>query len=144
MRFATTFSSPVGLLTLASDGQSVTGLWLEGQKYFGAGLPDTIQEKDLPVFEATRAWLDAYFAKAPLPPLPPLSPASAPPSALPDVSLPVVALPIRSWERSPAPHSTARHAAAAPIRRQGTRFLVRPAAGEAASSIRSSSIRPRI
>ena len=78
MRFATTFSSPVGLLTLASDGQSVTGLWLEGQKYFGAGLPDTIQEKDLPVFEAARAWLDAYFAKAPLPPLPPLAPQGSP------------------------------------------------------------------
>ena len=55
--FRTAIPSPVGLLTLASDGRAVTGLWLEGQKYFGAGLPDAVQEKDLPVFEAARAWL---------------------------------------------------------------------------------------
>lgn len=72
--FRTAIPSPVGLLTLASDGRAVTGLWLEGQKYFGAGLPDAVQEKDLPVFEAARAWLESYFAKAPLPPLPPLAP----------------------------------------------------------------------
>ena len=28
----TTFASPVGELTLASDGTALTGLWLEGQK----------------------------------------------------------------------------------------------------------------
>ena len=72
--FRTAIPSPVGLLTLASDGRAVTGLWLEGQKYFGAGLPDAVQEKDLPVFEAARAWLESYFAKASLPPLPPLAP----------------------------------------------------------------------
>lgn len=65
--FRTAIPSPVGLLTLASDGRAVTGLWLEGQKYFGAGLPDAVQEKDLPVFEAARAWLGSYFAKAPFP-----------------------------------------------------------------------------
>ena len=43
--FRTAIPSPVGLLTLASDGRAVTGLWLEGQKYFGAGLPDAIKEK---------------------------------------------------------------------------------------------------
>ena len=31
----TTYASPVGELTLASDGTALTGLWLEGQKYFG-------------------------------------------------------------------------------------------------------------
>ena len=78
MRFTTTLSSPVGLLTLASDGGAITGLWLEGQKYFGAGLSDTVQEKDLSVFEDARAWLEAYFAKASLPPLPPLSTQGSP------------------------------------------------------------------
>ena len=53
--YLTTLPSPVGTLTLAADGTALTGLWLEGQKYFGAGLPDTVQEKDLSVFrEATR------------------------------------------------------------------------------------------
>ena len=31
----TTYASPVGELTLASDGTALTGLWLEGQKHFG-------------------------------------------------------------------------------------------------------------
>ena len=78
MRFVTTLPSPVGLLTLASDGTALTGLWLEGQKYFGAGLSDTVQEKTLPVFAAAGAWLKAYFSRAPLPPLPPLSPQGSP------------------------------------------------------------------
>ena len=38
MMYRATIPSPVGILTLASDGQALTGLWLEGQKYFGAGL----------------------------------------------------------------------------------------------------------
>ena len=38
MMYRATIPSPVGLLTLASDGQALTGLWLEEQKYFGAGL----------------------------------------------------------------------------------------------------------
>ena len=78
MRFVTTLPSPVGRLTLASDGEAITGLWLEGQKYFGAGLSDTVQEKTLPVFAAAGAWLKAYFSRAPLPPLPPLSPQGSP------------------------------------------------------------------
>lgn len=70
--------SPVGMLTLSSDGTALTGLWLDGQKYFGAGLPNAVKENDLPVFEQVSAWLDAYFAKAPLPALPPLAPQAAP------------------------------------------------------------------
>lgn len=55
--------SPLGRLTLASDGASLTGLWLEGQKYFGAGLPaDAAPVEDLPVFREARRWLDRYFA----------------------------------------------------------------------------------
>lgn len=78
MCFVTTLPSPVGLLTLASDGTALTGLWLEGQKYYAAGLAATAKEKSLSVFDAARDWLDAYFARAPLPPLPPLSPKGTP------------------------------------------------------------------
>ena len=28
------YSSPIGRLTLSGDGTSITGLWIEGQKYF--------------------------------------------------------------------------------------------------------------
>lgn len=55
--------SPAGLLTLASDGLSLTGLWLENQKYFGSTLPEICQPApSLPIFRETARWLDAYFA----------------------------------------------------------------------------------
>ena len=75
MTYVTTLPSPVGKLTLSSDGQALTGLWLEGQKYFCAGLPTDVKEKDLPVFHQAEAYLTAYFSGASLPPLPPLAPA---------------------------------------------------------------------
>lgn len=68
-------ASPLGELTAASDGVSLTGLWLPGQKYFAAGLGKDVQElPDLPVFLRTRDWLAAYFSGAPLPQMPPLAP----------------------------------------------------------------------
>ena len=61
MDYTTKIKSPVGLLTLASNGEVLTGLWLEGQKYFMAGVTESTPA-DLPVFEETAAWLQAYFA----------------------------------------------------------------------------------
>lgn len=63
MYFKTTCGSAVGELTLASDGENLIGLWLEGQKYFGASVPGEMTARDeLPVFEKTKAWLNRYFA----------------------------------------------------------------------------------
>lgn len=63
MMVKTQYPSPVGTLTLASDGESITGLWLEGQKYFEEGMPkDMPAQDDLPVFAMARSWLDRYFA----------------------------------------------------------------------------------
>lgn len=62
MRFTSSYSSPVGKLLLASDGESLTGLWLEGQKYYAAGLcTDAEERRGLPVFLQTKGWLDRYF-----------------------------------------------------------------------------------
>lgn len=73
--YVTKISSPVGNLLLASDGQALTGLWLEGQKYFTASLgSDTAEQPELPVFRQTAEWLNAYFERSPLPALPPLAP----------------------------------------------------------------------
>lgn len=77
--YRTTLTSPVGPLLLASDGGALTGLWLEGQKYFAAGLDRSAKENAaLPVFREAAAWLEQYFAKEPLPPLPALAPAGSP------------------------------------------------------------------
>ena len=65
MYYATTHPSPVGLITLACDGtgETLVGLWLEGQKYHGDTIPEAMAEKDdLPVFDAAKRWLDRYFA----------------------------------------------------------------------------------
>lgn len=63
MQYRTQIPSPLGALTLAGDGGAITGLWLPGQKYFGATLKnDAVERADLPVFAQARAWLEAYFA----------------------------------------------------------------------------------
>ncbi|WP_068496809.1 methylated-DNA--[protein]-cysteine S-methyltransferase [Paenibacillus kribbensis] len=62
MYYSTQYSSPVGSITLASDGQNLVGLWLEGQKYFGGPVTEEMTEKcDLPVLDTTKDWLDKYF-----------------------------------------------------------------------------------
>lgn len=61
--YMTVCDSPVGRLTLASGGESLAGLWLEGQKYFLGGLfAQPLLRDDLAVFEQARRWLDRYFA----------------------------------------------------------------------------------
>ena len=62
--YTTTYDSQlVGSLTLASDGLAVTGLWLEGQKYFRATIGGPCKPDDgLAIFRQARAWLDRYFA----------------------------------------------------------------------------------
>lgn len=63
MSYQTTYASPVGLLTLASDGDNLNGLWLENQKHFAENFPEVwVADAHLPVFEATKKWLDDYFS----------------------------------------------------------------------------------
>lgn len=54
--------SPVGQLTLASDGENLIGLWIKNQKYYGSQFHEFI-EKDLPVFHQVEKWLIDYFQK---------------------------------------------------------------------------------
>ena len=62
MFYTTTYDSPVGELTLASDGTAVCGLWLAGQKYFGGSVSDPMEpDRDAAGFALLRNWLDAYF-----------------------------------------------------------------------------------
>lgn len=60
------YGSPIGGITLASDGEALTGLWFDDQKYFAGTLEDEHEVKSLPVFDAACRWLDIYFSgKAP-------------------------------------------------------------------------------
>lgn len=59
----TTYPTPIGLITLASDGANLTGLWKEGQKYHGGTISGKVEaQTDLPIFRLTKKWLDRYFA----------------------------------------------------------------------------------
>lgn len=62
MYYTCKYASPLGGMTLASDGKNLTGLWFDGQKYFADDLPAQHEESELPVFAQTKRWLDIYFA----------------------------------------------------------------------------------
>ena len=60
------YESPLGGITLASDGEGIIGLWFDGQKYFADTLDSEHEEKALPIFVKADHWLDIYFSgKAP-------------------------------------------------------------------------------
>ena len=62
MEYTWHYHSPLGNITLASNGSELTGLWFDGQKYFAATLSPEHKPKNLPIFEQTSNWLDIYFS----------------------------------------------------------------------------------
>ena len=55
------YDSPLGGITLASDGEALTGLWFDGQIYFADTMSDDSKKEELPIFVQTCHWLDIYF-----------------------------------------------------------------------------------
>lgn len=62
MFFTDYYKSPIGGITMASDGVSLCGLWFDGQKYFESTVNGETEDKILPAFEQTKKWLDIYFS----------------------------------------------------------------------------------
>lgn len=62
IQYTTEYKSPLGPVLLAADETCLTGLWFKGQKYFAAGLAGGQKEKNLPVFDTAKKWLDIYFS----------------------------------------------------------------------------------
>lgn len=63
MYYSTQYTSPIGEITIACNGQSLSGLWFEGQKYFYGTLPEKpIENDNIPVLKAAKKWLDSYFS----------------------------------------------------------------------------------
>ncbi len=54
------YDSPLGVITLESDGKALTGLWFDDPQ----PVPGTTEAggKQLPVLEQTAKWLDLYFS----------------------------------------------------------------------------------
>lgn len=62
MTYIKEMHSPIGTLTIASDGVSITGLWMEGQKFFRAGLSAENQDgTSIPATQDTIRQLEQYF-----------------------------------------------------------------------------------
>jgi methylated-DNA-[protein]-cysteine S-methyltransferase len=74
MEYIHRVESPVGTLTISSDGKNVSGLWIAGQKYFGKTLEKNAAEQNLPIFECVEKWLDIYFSGKEPDFMPPLMP----------------------------------------------------------------------
>lgn len=62
MLYTSHYASPLGGMTLVSDGTALVGLYFDGQKYAAEGLDATRTQKNLPIFEEARRWLDVYFS----------------------------------------------------------------------------------
>ncbi|RBP66021.1 methylated-DNA-[protein]-cysteine S-methyltransferase [Alkalibaculum bacchi] len=62
MYYSIHYKSTVGDILLASDEDSIIGLWIGEQKYIGNTMPKNIIEKDdIPILKEGIAWLDDYF-----------------------------------------------------------------------------------
>lgn len=62
MTYIYKYNYPLGNITLASDGESLTGLWFDGQKNFPHKLISESTEAELPIFTQAINWLDIYFS----------------------------------------------------------------------------------
>lgn len=60
-QYVTYVASPLGKLTILSDGESIIGLWIEKQKYYGSLLDHPVERK-IPVLLEAEKWLNDYFA----------------------------------------------------------------------------------
>ena len=62
MDYIRRYDSPLGGITMAGDGEALTGLWFDGQKHFASTLSAVRSDRNLPVFDETARWLDIYFS----------------------------------------------------------------------------------
>ena len=62
MNYIHHYASPLGGITLTSDGEALTGLWFGGQQHFPHNLTADSTEAELSVFTQTVNRLDAYFS----------------------------------------------------------------------------------
>ena len=62
MIYTNYYNSPIGRITMASEGTALIGLWFEGQKYFADSIKEECTKKDLDIFDDTSRWLDIYFS----------------------------------------------------------------------------------
>ena len=68
------YDSPLGGICLAADALGLTGLWFDGEKYFGSNLPANPVWQETEILTESKRWLDVYFSGREPDFLPPLHP----------------------------------------------------------------------
>ena len=62
MIYKTNYSSSIGEITLACNGNSLISCWLAGQKYFASTIQEKmIQNDNIDILEKAKTWLTRYF-----------------------------------------------------------------------------------
>ena len=60
--YSTVYKPPIGLVTVASDGERIVGLWMERQKHYPKAMSgELVKKDDLPIFKLVKRWLDRYL-----------------------------------------------------------------------------------
>jgi methylated-DNA-[protein]-cysteine S-methyltransferase len=72
------YMSPLGGILLAADEIGVTGLWLDGSRFYADNVPGEHDEQDTPILTEAKRWLDVYFTGKEPGFLPPLHPVGTP------------------------------------------------------------------
>ncbi|MFW3625383.1 methylated-DNA--[protein]-cysteine S-methyltransferase [Aerococcus viridans] len=63
MYYKSSYTSPLGQMTIVSNDQAINGLWFSDQRYFGGKYDlQAIIEGETQVTKQVKNWLDAYFA----------------------------------------------------------------------------------
>ena len=62
MQYTTSYQSPLGEILLAADEIGLTGLWFDGEKFYADSLDPEHEERNIPVFDVVKKWLDIYFS----------------------------------------------------------------------------------
>ncbi len=62
MQYITIYQSPLGEILLAADEIGLTGLWFDGEKFYADSLDPEHEERNVPVFDVVKKWLDIYFS----------------------------------------------------------------------------------
>ncbi|MFE2777254.1 MULTISPECIES: methylated-DNA--[protein]-cysteine S-methyltransferase [Lactobacillales] len=63
MYYKSSYTSPLGQMTIVNDEHAIKGLWFSDQRYFGGKYDlQTMIEGETPVTKQVKNWLDAYFA----------------------------------------------------------------------------------
>ena len=61
MEYKQTYQSPIGIISMKSDGENLTVLWFNESRNTSKHT-GTFKNKNLPIFEETTKWLEIYFS----------------------------------------------------------------------------------